>query len=167
MVIMPNGVFAYVLVAPFQGESSIVVLNLQTSTALGTIPLLNSYPVYRIYLTPDATRAYVLSAQSGFGPSAFVLDTSTNDVTSFTGLDFLFPAAAFSSDGTYLYVTDYFSEQVSVLDTRDNTVGAPLTGVSGPPLGLAVTPDGTRAYVTDLTVDSVSVICIPQGSAPN
>ena len=167
MVIMPNGVFAYVLVAPLHGDSYIVVINLQTSTALGTIPLPNSYPAYRIYLTPDATRAYVLSAQSGILPSAFVLDTSTNDVTSFTGLDFLFPAAAFSADGTHLYVTDYFNSRVSVLDTRDKTVGAPLTGVSGPPLGLVLTPDGTRAYVTDFTGNSVSVICIPQGGAPN
>jgi YVTN family beta-propeller protein len=45
------------------------------------------------------------------------------------------------------YITNYFTGDVSVIDTATNTVIATVP-VGGGPSGVAVTPDGSRVYVT-------------------
>jgi YVTN family beta-propeller protein len=63
------------------------------------------------------------------------------------------PAAA----APFAYVTNEFSNTVSVIDTANNNVAATVpVGIN--PLGIAVTPDGTRAYVTNFGANTVSVI---------
>jgi YVTN family beta-propeller protein len=58
---------------------------------------------------------------------------------------------------TRAYVTNTFSNSVSVIDTTSNTVVATV-GVGANPAELAITPDGTRAYVANESSSSVSVI---------
>ncbi|TVL94153.1 serine/threonine-protein kinase [Streptomyces sp. SAJ15] len=65
---------------------------------------------------------------------------------------------AVSPDGRRVYVANYDSSSVSVIDTAtDRTVGDPIP-VGDLPIGLAVSPDGRRAYVANYGPDSVSVI---------
>ncbi|MFD4144704.1 YncE family protein, partial [Streptomyces sp. NPDC058572] len=69
------------------------------------------------------------------------------------------PAAA--DPGTYAYVTNGLSDNVSVINTATNTVTTtiPLLPTGGDqPNGVAVNPAGTRAYVTNGLSDNVSVI---------
>lgn len=57
----------------------------------------------------------------------------------------------------YVYVANYDSNNISVIDTASNTVVStvPVGSNSG---GVAITPDGTRAYVTYYTSNKVWVI---------
>jgi YVTN family beta-propeller protein len=61
------------------------------------------------------------------------------------------------SDGALAYVTNALSNNVSVIQTSDNTVVATVA-VGDVPRGVAVTPDGAVVYVTNGGSDNVSVI---------
>ncbi|MFD7440738.1 serine/threonine-protein kinase, partial [Streptomyces sp. NPDC059909] len=65
---------------------------------------------------------------------------------------------AVSPDGRRVYVTNFSSDSVSVIDTATNrTVDEPIP-VGNSPSGVAVSPDGRRVYVTNNDSASVSVI---------
>src|SRR5436309_15974218 len=72
------------------------------------------------------------------------------------GLGRSLAGVAITPDGTRAYVTNGFSNSVSVIDTASNTVvtTVALGTCAG---GVAITPDGTRAYVTNCS-DSILVI---------
>jgi YVTN family beta-propeller protein len=59
----------------------------------------------------------------------------------------VFPGdAAVTPDGKYLYVTNYGSATVSVIDTSLNTVSTTITSILGPG-NIVITKDGTTAFV--------------------
>jgi YVTN family beta-propeller protein len=66
-------------------------------------------------------------------------------------------AACPAEAAPFLYVANYDSNNVSVIDTATNTVVATVP-VGNAPTAVAVTPDGTKAYVTNYGSASVSVI---------
>ena len=70
-------------------------------------------------------------------------------------------AQAQSPTGPFAYVTNQFSNSVSVIDTSTNTVVTTIAlcgDCSLKPAGLAVTPDGSRVYVANQGNGTVSVI---------
>ena len=64
---------------------------------------------------------------------------------------------AVTPDGTKVYVTNWGSTNVSVINTATNTVTATVD-VGTTPIGVAVSPDGTKVYVTNPSSNNVSVI---------
>jgi YVTN family beta-propeller protein len=70
-----------------------------------------------------------------------VIDTASNTVTATVPTRFLsIPlGVAITPDGTRAYVTNNFTDSVSVIDTASNTVVATV-GVGGLPEGVAITP---------------------------
>ena len=61
------------------------------------------------------------------------------------------------SAGTYAYITNIESHNVSVIDTSNNTLVTTIpAGVY--PYGVAVSPDGLKAYVANQGSNTVSVI---------
>ena len=61
-------------------------------------------------------------------------------------------------DGSKVYVANYFSATVSVIDTATNTViGGPIPVGAGAS-GVAVTSDGSKVYVANYVSNTVSVI---------
>ena len=55
------------------------------------------------------------------------------------------------------YITNAYSNTVSVIDTATNTVSATIpVGIT--PIGVAVKPDGSKVYVANLASNTVSVI---------
>ena len=64
---------------------------------------------------------------------------------------------AFSPDGTFVLVTNYYSGSVSRVRTSDGFVTATIS-VGRVPLGIAISPDGSFAYVANRDSDSVSRI---------
>src|SRR5215831_10118701 len=61
------------------------------------------------------------------------------------------------------YITNGFSNTVSVIDTATNTVTATIP-VGRFPFGVAVTPDGSKVYVPNIGDNTVSVISMVTGS---
>ncbi len=60
-------------------------------------------------------------------------------------------------NGTKVYVANSGSDNISVIDTTNNTVIA--TGnVGSIPVGVAASPDGTHVYVANNASNNVSVI---------
>ena len=58
---------------------------------------------------------------------------------------------------SYAYITNHESDNVSVIDTINNTVTATVP-VRSHPFGVAVSPDGKKVYVANNGDDNVSVI---------
>jgi len=120
--------------------------------------------------------AYVANFNGTLGNSISVIDTATNTVVGDpipvgdNPID-----VAVSPDGTTVYVSNFDSGNVSVIDASTNMVIATIA-VGGGPVGVAVSPDGTTVYVVSNNTDSVFVIdtatnmvvgdSIPVGSTP-
>lgn len=64
---------------------------------------------------------------------------------------------AINAAGTKVYVANYNTNNVSVINTSTNTVSATITVGTGP-RKVAVSPDGAKVYVTNSTAGTVSVI---------
>ena len=64
---------------------------------------------------------------------------------------------AITPNGSYAYVTNYSSANVSVIATATNTVVATVT-VGANPWGVAITPNGSYVYVANNGSSDVSVI---------
>ncbi|WP_407695990.1 YncE family protein, partial [Sphaerimonospora thailandensis] len=64
---------------------------------------------------------------------------------------------AITPDGNRAYVTNFFTGNVSVINTATNTVTTTVPVGAGP-AGVAITPGGNRAYVTNFGSNNVSVI---------
>jgi YVTN family beta-propeller protein/VCBS repeat-containing protein len=128
--------------------------------------------VGEVAISPDGSLAYV--TDNGFPGKVSVIDTATRtfiDTNPATPdidriLVGLSPSGvAFSPDGSFAYVTNYFSQSVSVIDTATHTVidANPATPEAVEPIrvfkpeGVAFSPDGSFAYVSH-QMDTVSVI---------
>lgn len=81
---------------------------------------------------------------------------------------------AVRGDQSLVYVSNFNSNKVSVIDTATNTVVATIP-VGDSPIAIALSPDGTRAYTTNQNSNNVSVIdtstntvvaTIPVGNTP-
>lgn len=65
--------------------------------------------------------------------------------------------AEITPDGRHVYVTNFDSSSVSVIDTTTRSVITTISVTSGP-WGVAVSPDGLRAYVACFGTNTVAVI---------
>ena len=105
----------------------------QTVSAVGGVATFSGLSIDK------AGIGYTLAAASGSLASA---TSAAFDVTAEPG---------------FAYVTNAFSNNVSVIDLASNTVTATVV-VGNRPLGVAITPDGAFAYVTNENSNNVSVI---------
>lgn len=121
-------------------------------------------------ITPDGTRAYVVSSNvNGF---VSVIDVATNTVIG-TPIPVGKGARgiAITPDGSRAYVTNRdsnlvdigggnFADSVSVIDTATNTVTVPSVIVGNQPEAIAISPDGSKVYVANSqgTDSRISVI---------
>ena len=65
---------------------------------------------------------------------------------------------SFSSNAEpFAYITNVSSNNVSVIDTSNNTVTTTIS-VGTNPYGVSVSPDGAKVYVTNNSSNNVSVI---------
>src|SRR5208283_1960265 len=58
----------------------------------------------------------------------------------------------------FAYITNFYSNNVAVINTSTNTVVGSSITVGNVPVGIAITPNGAYAYVTNEDGNSVSVI---------
>ncbi|WP_185716278.1 putative Ig domain-containing protein [Larkinella knui] len=136
-----------------------------TVTPLGQGPTLayiihNNYPDYN-----DQVPSYLS-----------IINTTTNTVLPTTIPLGRYPSGiSVSPNGTRIYVGNFLSNNVTVIDAVTQTVLTTIEGVDSP-AGLNVTPDGTQVYVANFNSYMVSVIdvatnkvtaTIPMEDSPN
>jgi len=86
----------------------------------------------------------------------FILDITNNTVTgSVSNGTFDYPyQMAITADGSTLYVSNFYGNTVSVVDTATGTQTATVTDLNpatfNEPYGMAISKDGTRLFVTNI-----------------
>lgn len=171
MVIMPNGITAYVTNFGVDSDgTSVSVVNLNSNTVTGTIYV--GLAPAALAITPDGAYVYVSNYGNGNAGTGTVsiIKTSTNQVIKtlmgFSGPYFI----AITPDGSKAYVTNFgsygfvsFGTTVMVINTRSNTILTTIP-LGMQPCGIAATPNGNFVYVSHFdSVDSGSGIVYGQG----
>jgi YVTN family beta-propeller protein len=152
-------------------DNNISVVNMQTH-AVSTIadPKNNINGPYTIVVNPNGQYAYVSNYGNPIKPDGYlkntisVINLKTNTVeksilVSTSPSVKSSPAGlAITSDGKYVYVTNYTKNgTVAVIDTSNNSVVSRIN-VGNLPGAITISPDNTRAYVTNYSDNSVSII---------
>lgn len=138
--------------------TTVSIVDLATNTVTSVIPGFDGPS--GIVITPDGRYAYVnnygIVMGGGNGNTVSVVDLSIDTIvdTIVLGPVNTAPAAlAITPDGAYVYVVNYESGNpgtgtVSKIQTSDNSVTTPISGLSGP-FGIVITPNGKYAYVSN------------------
>ena len=99
--------------------------------------------------------AYIPNSGSN---SVLVIDQQTNKIVTTIPVGNLPLGVAVNTAGTRVYVTNYSSDTVSVIDGITQTViGSPIS-VGTRPVGVIVSPDNSTVYVANSGSDTISVI---------
>jgi YVTN family beta-propeller protein len=106
-----------------------------------------------VAVAPDGHHVYVTSP--GFPGKLWMIDTADNTVAPPVDVGNNPKGVAVAPDG-HVYVANFASDTVSVIDTADNAVAKVKVGSH--PYRVAVAPDGRHVYVTNQTAGTVSVI---------
>ncbi|MGW0176955.1 beta-propeller fold lactonase family protein [Rhodococcus sp. NPDC003322] len=143
------------------GSNNVSVINSSTSTSTNTVVTTINVGTTpnAVAVNPSGTRAYVTNAGSLLVPgSVSVIDTTSNTVvaTVRTGIGTTPNAVAVSPDGTRVYVANRGSNDISVIDTNNNTVVGRIS-VSSQPTSVVVTSDGSAVYAVSDS-DKLTVI---------
>jgi YVTN family beta-propeller protein len=110
--------------------------------------------------------AIVLFANVGNAQTAYaanssgtitVIDVSTNTIIDTISVGAPITGVSASSDGTKVYVTNFYSHRLKVINTATNTVSATIL-VGAQPWGITVSQDGSKVYVSNDSSSIVSVI---------
>ncbi len=127
VAIHPDGSRAYIVNA----GGSLTVVDTQTRTVLGTITLGGSPE--GIAIIPDG-HIYVSDRAS----HVWVVDAATNLVVATIPVGSFPWGLASTRDGSRVYVANYFSNSVSIINTSSNTVVGSVSVAT--PYGIAISP---------------------------
>jgi len=122
-----------------------------------------------VVVSPDGSKAYVTNwdITNPDGRAVQVIDTATLTKIQQINVGLAPHGISFSHDGKFIYVTNYLSDSISILNAADNTEVArvllapdvnPVRSSKYQPLQVALTPDDRFAYVTCYASDEVRVI---------
>lgn len=135
------------------GENTVSVIDTATRTVIATIPVTAPRALVP---HPDGSKVYVVrrAATSTIG----VIDTASNTLTGTSiAVGNSSICAAINSTGTRLYVSNFGSNNTSVVDTTTNTTIATIP-VGAIPFGIAVSADDSRVYQVANNGNRVDVI---------
>jgi len=142
--------------------------DIATDTFVGKAPAGNS--AANVVVSPDGSKAYVTNwdITNPNGRAVQIIDTATLTKIQQVDVGLAPHGISFSHDGQSIYVTNYFSDSISILRAADNTEIARVllapdvrpvgTSLKYQPLQVALTPDDKFAYVTCFQSDEVRVI---------
>ena len=149
IAVTPDGKRLYVV---HSSSGDVAVVDTTTNTVVTHVAV-GGTGSRDVVITSDGRFAYVANST---GSMVNVIDTSTFAVSNIPT-----PAGArrlaFTPSGDRLFVTDFDSGFVSVIDTATRTLITNVA-VGQKPRGLAITPDGSKIYVTNVATGNVSVI---------
>jgi len=125
-----------------------------------TIPLPVPEP-RGLAVTTDGRRVYVAAGTGEQHDKVAVIDTLTDVVAATIPVGSLPQGVALSRDGSRVFVSNYLSNNVSVIDTATNkvifTVGNGTYPGDAKPFGLAPSWDGSLIYVASETYNWLSI----------
>ncbi len=150
VVLSPDGTRAYVTNT---NDGTVSVINTGTNAVMAPPISVGGAPLFP-GITPDGKTLYV----PDFIGNVFVVNTTTNTVTTTISVGPFAAAVAVNPSGTRAYVLTF--NAVCVIDTATNTVVGspiPITALAQGP-GLAVTPSGSQVYAAGQAFSVVSVI---------
>jgi YVTN family beta-propeller protein len=111
-------------------------------------------------ITPDGRFAYLSKFSNGGTGKVWVIDTATHaTVTTIPTPDRAMQGMRITPDGRFAFATNFYLNQVTVIDTATNQIIANVP-VGANPNDIAFTPDSTKAFVTNQGATTVSVISI-------
>jgi YVTN family beta-propeller protein len=166
------------------GSGEIWKFDIITDTFVGKAPAGNASA--NVVVSPDGSKAYVTNwdITNPNGRAVQVIDTATLTKLQQINVGLAPHGINFSHDGKRIYVTNYFSDSISILNAADHTEIArvllapdvnPVRSSKYQPLQVALTPDDRFAYVTCFASHEVRVIdtaaqnviaAVPVGKAP-
>ena len=172
---------AYIAVAPDDAyayfsnyaDNAIGILDINAQTANTTLS--DPYNLVtgsgsNLIISPDGTKMYII-----LYTSLLVVDLASQTITgtvsdpdSTLGSCY---GAAFSPDGSLVYVCNFNNNSISVIDVATNSVTATITGALYEPNFVVFSPDGSTAYVTNYASYndqySISIIDVASNSVSN
>jgi len=157
LALSPNGTR---LVVANRGSDTISVIDTATNTKIIPDIAVGDSPTSAVF-TQDGSAVYVANFGTGTqGSSVSRVSFLNNPVVTIpvanTGIEALGPANTPAAGR--LYLTNFGTNAVSIVDTTTNTVLPGSIPVGQSPLDLAVSPDGQHVYVANTAGHSVSVI---------
>jgi YVTN family beta-propeller protein len=181
LFIDPQKRFLYVSLI---GSGEIWKFDTLTDSFVGKAPAGNASA--NVVVSPDGSKAYVTNwdVTNPNGRAVQVIDTATLTNIQQINVGLAPHGISFSHDGRLIYVTNYLSDSISILNAADNTeVGRvllapdvnPVRSSKYQPLQVALTPDDRFAYVSCYASNEVRVIdtakknviaAVPVGKAP-
>jgi len=156
LAVSPDGNRLYVTNV-YNGTMSMI--DMTNNLLIKTITVAGGQGVSSVTVSPDSSRVYITGqiVTDNYYNLVSVVDAATNTVINSArvatlryGGDIRTQATALSVDGTRLYVPNFSSHTVSIVDTATlNLVGTISIGESdySVPVGVALSPDGTQLYV--------------------
>jgi YVTN family beta-propeller protein len=169
LAISPDSKFVYV--ASYY-SNTIAVLDTSTNQVGATRLVAGNGPQQMVF-SPSGTQLYIVDIvvdifngifqPTGSGAGALSLISGPPTVQgAFTktipGLGGYPTALAITSDGKTIYVPDFESGLVSVVETSSNTVSPVQVQAGSGPDSVAFTPDGSFAYIANYNDNTVTVI---------
>lgn len=142
LAVHPTADILYVGASPsFNPLATITSFDTNTLLPVDTININVGSTVRDLAMHPSGQYIYVLS-----NSALQVFNTSTNNVDNSIALNGGY-AIAVHPDGNTVYVSQYTSRLISVIDTNTNTVTASVS-ISSYPTDLEVHPNGNSVYIT-------------------
>ncbi|WP_158990276.1 gliding motility-associated C-terminal domain-containing protein [Mucilaginibacter sp. L196] len=144
--------FAYIANS---GDGTISVINVATNTIVSTI--MPPHDPFCVCISPDGSKAYI--GCSDGSSTVTIINTTTNAIISTIPVSSSGESTGIvvSPDGTTLYVANYVTGTVSVVNIATSTVVAVIQ-VGSNPYGIAISPDGSKVYVAFTYTSNISVI---------
>ena len=145
------------------GVNAVTVINTSTNSVVGSVATSGGQINGLAVSAAGANGQYKLYASNQNTNTISVItatpSTNTYGVSSTMQVGQFLPAGlALSPDGTKLYVANYSSSSVRVMNTATGQpIGNPIA-VGALPYGLAISPDGSKVYTANSGSNTVSVI---------
>ena len=132
-------------------DGTVSVIDTTTNTRVTTDIAVGNDPE-RLAFTPDGSAVYVVNVGSATSPPSVARVSLLNnavDTIPITGAGLAAMGPANTPAAGRLYLTNFGTNAVSIIDTSTNVVLPGTIPVGQSPLDLAVSPDGERVYVAN------------------